>query len=149
MLGMATSHSDGLIAEHFPTARELTAAGALHGSVRTGSAFAHAHTGALNSNNDRGDDKMSKSGIGMVRIAWQQSIDATLVLSAGRSDLVHSINRCGGSKRLAAVLGLRYAETRGRKGSAAAAAEALPLYSTAIERRMSHAREHNADFIWV
>ena len=28
MLGIATSHSDGLVMEHFPTARELTAAGA-------------------------------------------------------------------------------------------------------------------------
>ncbi len=69
--------------------------------------------------------------------------------SAGRSDLVHSINRCGGSKRLAAVLGLRYAETRGRKGSATGAAEALPVLSTAIERRMSYASQQNSDFIWV
>ena len=69
--------------------------------------------------------------------------------SAGRSDLVHSINRCGGSKRLAAVLGLRYAETRGRKAQSAGAAEALPVYSTASERRLSHASQQNIDFIWV
>ena len=30
MLGMATSHSDGLVVEHFPTARELASAGARH-----------------------------------------------------------------------------------------------------------------------
>ena len=34
MLGMATSHSDGLVVEHFPTARELTAAGAQYCRVR-------------------------------------------------------------------------------------------------------------------
>ena len=62
---------------------------------------------------------------------------------------MHSINRCGGSKRLAAVLGLRYAETRGRKAHAAGAAEASPVYSTATERRLSHASEHNTDFVWV
>ncbi len=72
MLGMATSHSDGLVAEHFPTARELAAAGARLDSVPASSAFAHAPvhipahiTGLMIA-------VMSKSGVGMVCGACQQ-----------------------------------------------------------------------------
>ena len=43
----------------------------------------------------------------------------------GRADLLHRINRCGGSKRVAAFMGLPYMETRGRKaGGSSAPAEA-------------------------
>ena len=72
-----------------------------------------------------------------------------LICTAGRSDLVHSINRCGGSKRLAAVLGLHFTETRGRKAQTATGPEALPIHTDAQQRRRSYASVHSADFVWV
>ena len=46
----------------------------------------------------------------------------------GRADLLHRIIRCGGSKRVAAFMGLPYMETRGRKaGGSLAPLEAPQL----------------------
>jgi hypothetical protein len=62
---------------------------------------------------------------------------------------VHSINRCGGSKRLAAMLGLRFTETRGRKAQAARLADTAAHDGAADRRRLHHAGEQFADFVWV
>ena len=62
---------------------------------------------------------------------------------------MHSINRCGGSKRLAAMLGLRFTETRGRKAQAAIAADTAALAIATNGRILHRFGELNADFVWV